>query len=202
MKPPEKIIFLPGATGRADFWRPLSDHLTHPAQRRLLNWPGFGAEPARADVQGFDGLVDLVLAEMDRPCALVAQSMGGAIALRAALGRPARVTHLVLCVTSGGVDMAGAGAQDWRPDFFAANPSLPRWFETYAEDLAPCLGAVMAPALLLWGDADPISPVAVGQRLQGLLPNARLHVLPGGGHDLAHRHAATLAPRVDAHLRG
>ncbi|WP_066339866.1 alpha/beta fold hydrolase [Azohydromonas lata] len=202
MKNPEKIIFLPGATGRADFWHPMSDQLTHPAQRRLLGWPGFGGEPARSDVQGFDGLVDLVLAEIDRPCALVAQSMGGAVALRAALARPALVTHLVLCVTSGGVDMSGVGAQDWRPDFFAANPSLPRWFESYAEDLAPRLGAVTAPALLLWGDDDPISPVAVGQRLQGLLPNARLHVYPGGGHDLAHRHAQALAPLVDAHLRG
>jgi pimeloyl-ACP methyl ester carboxylesterase len=202
MMKPEKILFLPGATGRADFWKPLSASLENAAARHLFGWPGFGDVPARPDVQGFDGLVDLVLAEMDRPCALVAQSMGGAVALRAALARPALVTHLVLSVTSGGMDLSGTGAVDWRAAFFAVNPAVPRWFESYAEDLSPRLGAVTAPALLLWGDADPISPVPVGQRLQALLPRARLHVLPGGEHDLAHRHAAALAPLVDAHLRG
>jgi hypothetical protein len=34
-----------------------------------------------------------------------------------------------------------------------------------------------------------------------LLPKARLHVVPGGGHDLAQTRAADLAPLVEAHLR-
>lgn len=48
--------------------------------------------------------------------------------------------------------------------------------------------------------ADPISPVAVGERLRDLLPDARLHVLAGGDHDLAHQRAAEIAPLVEAHL--
>ncbi|MCQ4437998.1 lysophospholipase, partial [Clostridioides difficile] len=57
------------------------------------------------------------------------------------------------------------------------------------------------PTLLLGGDDDPISPIAAGRRLLERLPDARLHVLHGGRHDLAAVHAATLAPLVDAHLR-
>lgn len=56
------------------------------------------------------------------------------------------------------------------------------------------------PALLLWGDADPLSPVAAGRRLAGLLPRARLHVFAGGGHDLAHAFADEAAALIDDHL--
>ena len=56
------------------------------------------------------------------------------------------------------------------------------------------------PTLLLWGDAVPISPVAVGQRLQRLLPRSRLVVLPGGQHDLAQVYAEQVAMLIDRHL--
>lgn len=56
------------------------------------------------------------------------------------------------------------------------------------------------PTLLLWGDADPISPVKVGQRLAALLPRAELHVCPGGGHDVGYAFAGAIAPLIDRHL--
>jgi pimeloyl-ACP methyl ester carboxylesterase len=45
-----------------------------------------------------------VVQYIDEPTALIAQSMGGVIAARAALERPDMVTRLVLSVTSGGID--------------------------------------------------------------------------------------------------
>jgi pimeloyl-ACP methyl ester carboxylesterase len=135
-----------------------------------------------------------VLPEIDHPTALVAQSMGGIVAVCAALDRPERVTHLVLTVTSGGVDMSAMGAQGWRPDFAAANPSLPRWLLDDRTDLTSRLAELRMPVLLLWGDADPISPVRLGQRL------AELYVFPGGGHDLGFTHAAEVAELIDRHL--
>jgi poly(3-hydroxyoctanoate) depolymerase len=56
--------------------------------------------------------------------------------------------------------------------------------------------------MLLWGDEDPISPLAVGERLLELLPNSELDVVNGGGHDLANVHARVLAPLVDEFLLG
>jgi poly(3-hydroxyoctanoate) depolymerase len=201
MQTPNKLIFLPGAGGNPAFWQPVSALLGHPASRRLLGWPGFGSVPADPRVEGIDGLVALVLAEIDQPCALIAQSMGGVVAVQAALQRPELVTHLVLTVTSGGVDLADLRAEDWRPAFLAANPGLPRWLVDYSGDLSSAISTLRIPTLLLWGDSDPISPVAVGARLQALLPESSLHVIPGGEHDLANRLASTVAPLIEAHLK-
>ncbi len=139
-------------------------------------------------------------ARLEGPTALIAQSMGGVVALLAALERPSRITHLVLSVTSGGLDLDGLGAWDWRPALRAAQPNLPPWFIDYRVDLTAALAAVRAPTLLLWGDADPLSPVAVGQRLASALPRASLHVLPGGTHDLVETMADRVAPLIDEHL--
>ncbi len=201
MQTPDKLIFLPGAAGSPNFWRPVSDLLAHPAARTLLGWPGFDRVPADPGVRGLADLVAMVVKEMDRPCALIAQSMGGVIAVQAALQRSEMLTHLVLAVTSGGVDMSALHAEDWRPSFRAANPRAPSWFADHHEDLSGRIGAITAPALLLWGDADPISPVAVGRQLQLLLPRSRLHVLHGGQHDLVVKFAPEVARLIGEHLK-
>jgi pimeloyl-ACP methyl ester carboxylesterase len=195
-----QVLFLPGAFGNVDFWKPAADLLTYPARKRHLGWPGFGPTPPDPSVTDLEDLVDRVVAEIDRPTALVAQSMGGVIALRAAMERPVLVTHLVLSATSGGIDLAELGAQDWRPEFVKANPSLPAWFSSYRTDLSSSIRTIRTPTLLSWGDADPISPVAVGQRLASLLPRAELRVLPSGTHDLGNTMSRTIAPLIDEHL--
>jgi len=50
------------------------------------------------------------------------------------------------------------------------------------EDAWDRLGALTMPALLLWGEDDAAIPVAVGRRLAGALPNARLQTFPACGH--------------------
>ena len=197
---PERLLFLPGASGDTAFWRPLEQRLACPAERRHLGWPGFGDTPPRPGVDGFDGLLALVLEPLDRPCALIAQSMGGVLALRAALARPRWVTHLVLCATSGGLPMAALGAADWRAGLRTSLSKLPDWFTKETTDLSGRLPEVGAATLLLWGDADPFSPVAVGERLVRRLPRARLEVIKGGDHDLGRNHAGQLAPLIDAHF--
>jgi pimeloyl-ACP methyl ester carboxylesterase len=197
---PSQLLFLPGALGRTALWEPVAGLLTHGAAKVHVGWPGFGATTADPSIRGIDDLVAKVVARIAQPSALIAQSMGGVIAMRVALARPDLVTHLVLAVTSGGIDVAGFGGQDWRPAFHDANPTLPRWFSTYQEDLSAQLSSVQIPALLIWGDADPISPVGVGERLASLLPCAQLQVVAGGDHNLAETHAPLLAPLIDAHL--
>jgi pimeloyl-ACP methyl ester carboxylesterase len=41
---------------------------------------------------------------------------------------------------------------------------------------------IAVPTLLIRGDSDPISPVSVGLHLERRMPNAKLHVVPGGDH--------------------
>ena len=163
-------------------------------------WPGLGNEPADPDVGGIDDLVALVLAELDQPADLIAQSMGGLVAIKAALAAPGKVRRLVLAATSAGVPVADLGGADWRADYRRSFPNAAAWITEPQPDLSAELGRIAAPTLLLWGDADPVSPPAVGRRLQALLPDARLHIVAGGDHDLAVTHAAEVAPLIAAHL--
>ena len=203
---PARLIFLPGVGGNPAFWQPASDAITLPADRVLLGWPWFGANAAGGmppnAAQGTDDLVHAVTPHMDAPCALIAQSLGGVVAMLAALERPENLTHLVLVATSGGVPIDDLHPHDWRPDFVRANPAFPPSMAAQRWDLSARLATVRVPVLLLWGDADPISPGAVGQRLHGLLPNAALQVLQGGAHDLAQTHAAAVAGHISRHLQG
>ena len=148
-----------------------------------------------------DDLVSMVLAQMDEPCDLIAQSMGGLIALKAALAAPERVARLVLAGTSGGVPVHDLGGADWRGDYRRDYPNAAPWIMDVPEDLSGRLGSVAAPTLLLWGDKDPISPLAVGERLASLLPHARLRIVEGGSHDFPQTHAAVVAPLVAEHLQ-
>ncbi len=147
-----------------------------------------------------DDLAARIADDIDRPTALIAQSMGGAVAIQLALDFPEQVTHLVLTATSGGVDISDLQVDDWRPAFHASNPTVPRWFADTRRDFTDRLGSVRASVLLLWGDSDPISPVSVGLRLKHGLPRSTLHVIEGGEHDFAHRMAVAIVPLIDDHL--
>lgn len=194
------LLFLPGASGNTDFWKPVANALPHRGRRRFLEWPGFGGVPSEPGVNGISDLVARVVSLITGPVDLLAQSMGGVIAIRAALEKPSLVKHLVLSVTSGGLDVSALGAQDWRPMFLTENPTLPRWFIDEREDLTDRLQDLRVPVLLLWGDADPISPVSVGRRLAELLPRAILIVVKGGTHDLICERASEVVPYIQEHL--
>ncbi|RTL80118.1 MAG: alpha/beta fold hydrolase [Hyphomicrobiales bacterium] len=172
-----KVLFLPGASGSASFWKPVADRAG--MEGVFFAWPGLGDELARPDINGIDDLVASVADEIMGPVDIVAQSMGGLIALKLALAFPGSVERLVLAVTSGGVPVADLGGSEWRPDYFAAYPRAAKWIADPVGDLSSQIPTMEAPSLLLWGDADPISPVAVGMRLSALLPNARLWVFAG-----------------------
>jgi pimeloyl-ACP methyl ester carboxylesterase len=195
-----KILFLPGSGASPDFWKPVGTLLPADWPKEYFGWPGLGREPHDPAVKGIDDLIAMVVAKMDAPVDLVAQSMGGVIAARIALAHPQLVRRLVLTVTSGGVDMAAFGASDWRVDYRNSFPNAAEWI--YAPRTAAPLPVerITAPTLLIWGDSDPISPVAVGRHLEKRIPNAQLHVVPGGGHALADTMANQVAPLIAHHL--
>ena len=195
-----KVLFLPGSGASPDFWKPAGSLLPAEWPKEYFGWPGLGRQPPDSAIKGIDDLIAMVVAKMDAPVDLVAQSMGGVIAARIALARPQLVRRLVLTVTSGGVDMAAFGASDWRLDYRKSFPNAAEWI--YAPRTAALLPVehITTPTLLIWGDRDLISPVAVGKHLEARIPGAQLHVLPGGGHDLAETMADQVAPLIARHL--
>lgn len=195
-----KILFLPGSGASPDFWKPVGTLLPADWSKHYFGWPGLGDQPHDPAIKGMDDLVRMVAARMDGPVDLVAQSMGGIIAARLAIEQPQKVRRLVLTVTSGGVDMTGLGASDWRASYRKSFPRAVPWItEPQAAGPLP-VEKIAAPTLLLWGETDPISPVAVGRHLEARIPDARLHVVAGGDHDLAQTHAAEVAPLIARHL--
>ena len=196
----ERVLFLPGASGDREFWKPVADRIPHPGEKVLLGWPGFGSNPTDPSIKSLDDLFQSVLRLIDRPVDLVAQSMGGVLALRAALEAPELVRHLVLTATSGGIEMSRFGAADWREQHRRNRPSAPDWFARDRSDFSPRLSEVKTPALLIWGDADPISPVAVGRYLAANLPRAELVVVAGGEHMCARDRAQEIASHIQRHL--
>jgi len=195
-----KILFLPGAGGSPDFWKPVGSRLPGDWPKHYFGWPGLGHQPHDPAIKSIDDLVQLVVARLDDPVDLVAQSMGGIIAARLAIERADRVRRLVLVVTSGGVDMAGLGAADWRADYRRSFPHAAEWITEARSSSGLPVEKIAAPTLLIWGDADAISPVTVGRHLQSRLPNAQLHIVPEGGHDLAQKQPELVASLIDKHL--
>ena len=126
--------------------------------------------------------------------------MGGLIAVRVALAHPTLVRRLVLTATSGGIDVSAFGAADWRADYRKAYPDAAAWITGQRTATNLPVENIRCPTLLIWGDADPISPLAVGQHLKARMPDADLRVVAGGNHMFANARADEVAPLIAGHL--
>lgn len=78
--------------------------------------------------------------------------------------------------------MAQLGGNDWRPEYRAALPDVPPWFVDDRTDLSGRLSEIQARTLLLWSDADPVSPLSVAQFLVERISDAHLVTVAGGTH--------------------
>jgi pimeloyl-ACP methyl ester carboxylesterase len=192
------VVYLPGGGGRSSFWRPVADRLWRSGAPVVLGYPGFGDVPADPSIRSLDDLYEALLVTLPARFHLVAQSMGNVLAMRLAVEHPERVASLVLCAVSGGVDVQSLGGAEWRHSLIAEQPTVPTWFYEDRSDFTERLRGVHIPALVLSGEADPLSPVRVGEFLRDCMPAARLHVVAGGSHAMAHdepdRIAALIAP--------
>jgi pimeloyl-ACP methyl ester carboxylesterase len=166
----------------------------------IASYPGFAEAPPNPDIRSLSDLYRAVLATLPPAFDLVAQSMGGVLALRIALEHPERVGRLVLVATSGGVDVRQLGSVDWREGWRALHRTAPPWFVDDRTDVTEQLASLKAPTLLIFGDADPISPVRIGEFLRDRLPHARLETIAGGTHDMTTENTDQVASLIGTHL--
>jgi len=202
MAVPTHVTFVPGAAGLGSFWDPVAAALPNDWSARSLDLPGLGHSPAHPEINSYLGLVEHVARSVARPGVLAAQSMGCYLALELCLRHPALVTHLVLAVAAGGVDMQRLGALDWRPSYHATHTAAQPWANASVPDLTDELKRIRVPVLLVWASRDAISPLTVARHLKAQLPNAHLLEFDTDDHWVARRFPTPIANAIVDLARG
>jgi pimeloyl-ACP methyl ester carboxylesterase len=75
--------------------------------------------------------------------------------------------------------------------------SLPAGIDLLDHDARSVLGATHTPSLVLVGSRDVLTPVFAARRVARFLPNARLEVVPGAGHQLMQERPDEVAALLD-----
>jgi pimeloyl-ACP methyl ester carboxylesterase len=196
----ERVLFLPGASGVARFWQPVIDRLDLEVEHQAFDYPGFGGNPPDSRLASLADLTNWIETYVDRPVDILAQSMGGVIAMQLALRHPDLVRHLVLTGTSGGVPMGPFKADDWREEYRRESPSNPSWFTDDRTDISKRVANLAIPTLLVFGTGDGVAPLALGRHLERLLPDARLATIDTDSHFFVRDMPEVVAPHIKEFL--
>ncbi|MEK7571307.1 MAG: alpha/beta hydrolase [Patescibacteria group bacterium] len=86
-------------------------------------------------------------------------------------------------------------------DYYRANPAVRKTMHNLIKvDLSPLLPQIVIPTLIIWGQDDKVTPVIDGERMQALLPNARLHIVNGAHHSPQFTHEKEVAAIITQDL--
>ena len=92
-----------------------------------------------------------------------------------------------------------AGSADYR----SASPMMKQCMNlALAEDMSAYLPKIQASTLLIWGENDTATPLADGQKMEKLIPDAGLVVLKGAGHFSFAERWGQCSRVLDAFLKG
>ena len=122
------------------------------------------------------------------------------MAMQLALRHHSLVRHLVLTGTSGGVPMAPFNQAEWREDYRREAPNNPSWFTDDRTDLSKRVANLPIPCLLIFGTRDRVAPLAAGQALARLLPDARLVAIGTDSHFFVRDMPDQVAPHIKEFL--
>ena len=200
-------MLIHGLGGSSDWWRRNVPALAARHTVAAVDLIGFGRNRfflRRSSLPlTFDEIASLLArwleSAFDAPVHLVGNSMGGQIAIHIAARRPELVRSLVL-VNSTGIPFALKPGQHLENlmippgmlsfarvlarDLFRSGPTsvalaLKRLL---LDDARPLLRTLPMPVLLLWGESDPLVPLAYAREMLHELPDGRLVEIPHAGH--------------------
>ena len=204
-------VLLHGASGTARSWQPVLNVLSaHAVHATALDLPGRGASPG-PPCTSVASLAQWLLARLEGPTVLVGHSLGGAVALTAALASR-QVAGLVLVSSSARLKVSPLileAVRQHRPeapfrlDLGFGPHTDPAIVDAYVEstrdlsrataladwqacdgfDIRADLVPLRIPTVVLYGDADVLTPPRHQVSLAAAL-GATTRCLPGIGHQL------------------
>jgi pimeloyl-ACP methyl ester carboxylesterase len=187
LRDPKGVVFflhgnggnLAGWFSNADFYRDARFDLVMPDYRGYGKSTGAitSAQQLRADVRAVWNA--FAQEYQGRRLVLYGRSLGTALAadLAEQLSREGRAPDLTVLVSP------YTSLRELTADFY---PWVPGALLRYPLDTGSHLGGIGSPVLLVHGDRDTLIALRHSQRLQQVLPSARLLVVPGAGHDDVH----------------
>jgi pimeloyl-ACP methyl ester carboxylesterase len=197
-------VLVHGLAGSWRWWDPVAAPLAERLRLYAVDLPGFGSSAGRRFVLGdAPSYVRALLEEIGLERAhLVGHSLGGAVCARVAALWPERVDRLVLAAPAGLLERRhaaqyalplAAAVRHLRPEFLrvVVGDSLRAGAVTLYRAATQLLGddalraelaRIEAPTLLVWGERDPLVPVALAREYERAIPETRLVVLGDTGH--------------------
>ncbi len=202
----EPVVLIHGLSGSSRWWRKNVPVLARQFRVYTIDLIGFGQsrrsgrfilEEASARLVQWMDEVGLQRAHF------VGHSMGGLVCADLALKHPERVDRLVL--VSATVIPFEWGFVGHGRRLARALPRVPLAFllvlamdsiragpmtliraarQLVAADIVQYLERIAAPTLAIWGERDPMVPVALGERVAAAIPGAELVVIKHAGHVL------------------
>ncbi|WP_205698467.1 alpha/beta fold hydrolase [Conexibacter sp. SYSU D00693] len=162
---PAPVVLLHGFAGTGRSWDPVREHLPAGLDVRAPDVRGHGTRASARPISFADCAQDVVAElEPDRPAVVAGYSMGGRLALHAALAAPERFAHLVLVATTAGIEDPTE-----RRARVAADAALAEW----AQDATPEQFADRWQALPLFAGTPP---AAAARWREDLLRNDPRHL--------------------------
>lgn len=209
------ILFLHGAGGSHRVFRDQWAGLKGVARLVIPDLPGHGFSGGKPheSIGGYAAWVADFAREAELPPVILAgHSMGGAVALQAALDGRLRPEALVLLGTGAKLTVSPSVFEGIERRFREFSPELVSWMtargappellaevtqdllstraETFLADFSACdgfdlrgrLAALRIPTLVVTGDEDRLTPLKYGEFLAANIPGAVLKIIRGAGH--------------------
>ena len=199
------LILLHGLSGSGRWWGRNIDAFARHFRTYTVDLPGFGENRA-VRWSRLDDTADWLTAWMDDAglarANIAGHSLGGAVAARLAARHADRLDRLVLVdaairphgmrATARMVDVVKTISQHspgfaplYLRDLLRSHPwsATVATFDALLADWEPHLNQITAPTLIVWGEHDPITPIALGRGIAATLPDARLVTMPRAGHN-------------------